>query len=327
MSMSGKERRNSQHNLFHVLIFCLILLAVVLLLVNKRAEEGGHQLYPPQKETASETGEMVVARDAPQPQDIVEPIKVCQTPPGQAATPAGEQCPEDQAVADTEPEPITIPAPQPDPEPETEPEPEPETPPGLPDSTASLGRYFTFSSDLDLRADSFGCQSVFAVISGGKSLDEVRANYQVYQDESLSLAERLAVDGSILYDYIASFDAYLNRSDAKRADDDVMEYFSLYQECKLELTAKNTGSPRKLNDGCGLSFSRNVSLLDDQGGSIGPHGFRQLLCTKAIVSFPPGATDPDIQYFILPASRSPSAIVIDNRDRRGVEAVITVPDN
>ncbi|MYB40468.1 hypothetical protein F4X86_04360 [Candidatus Saccharibacteria bacterium] len=314
--MPGKENRNSQHNVFHVFVFCLILLAVVLLLINKRAE-GGHQLHPPEKETTGGTVETVVANDAPPTQDIIEPAKICQTPAGRIVVPTDTACPEDRAVADTEPEAVETPP--------AEPPAEEETPSDLPAPTARLGQYFTFSPDLDLRADSFGCQSVFRVVSGGKSLDEIRANYRIYQDESLPLAERLAVDGFIFYDYIISFEAYLNNSGAKQPDDDVMEYFNLYQECKLELTAKNTGPARNLNDGCGLSFSRSVNLFDGQGGSIGPHGFRKVLCTKAIVSFPTGATDPDIQYFILPAAAEPTVITIDNRDRPGVEAVITVP--
>ena len=313
--MSARDHRHhAQYHLLHVLLFCLILLVVVLLLVNKRAADT-YQTGLPSDEASS----------AAEVEDEDEPAamtKVCQTPTGAVVVPAADPCPPGQTTAgDNAPheeageQSAALPV-------------EAESPgqPDLPAPTASLGQYFTFGGDLDLRADAFTCQSVRTVVAGGKSLAVVRENYEQYGDESLPLAERLAVDGSIFYEYIDRFDRHLNQAGAKQAADDVVDYLDLYQECALTLTGKHTGpQPRTLPDGCGLSFPRAVSLLTTTGASIGPNSFRALRCTKEIVNLPFGGTNDDTQYFLLKAAAEVAVIVIDNQARPGLEAVIAGP--
>ena len=317
--MPSKLTPNTGHNLLHVLLFCLILLAAVLLLANKRAADNASHdngTTPETPQNQQDQQELAVAsNEAPPAETVTAGSKICQTVGGnETVVPLTDDCPEDRA--DTS-------APAAESSEQGEIEEAATQPQVLPEEPVfKLRQYFTFSDDLDLRVDSFACRSVLKVAGGGRSLDVIRANWRKYRDESSSLDDLLALDRAILYDYIADFDRHLVSKQVKKPADDIISHLDSYQECELRLTAKNTGFARSLNDGCGLSFGRDVSLIDDRDEIISPHHFRSIICTKAIMAFPTGATDPDVQYFVLESGREIKSIVVDNSDRGGVEAVI-----
>ncbi len=334
--MLKEESQAPKHSLPHILLFIFILLLLIFFLIFKQS--GGETTTTEIKNTAHDTS----AEDEKEDQDLQIPneeVGASDSYSGsdnrdqltilQGVSPSSHSCPSDQseeALSDT----ATVECLDDMPvagevQDEKEVDEIPETSEILQPAFANINEPFDFTADLEIRVKSFECKTVLETVttsSNSNDLKKIMENFRKYKDETLSLEERLQVDRSIPYDYIESFNNYLIRNQLKEATGDVSGYFSLYKECVLRLIAKNKGESTYLPDSCGLSFERDVSLIDASNKMYWPNSFRSVLCQKEIKDFPTGATDEDMLYFILPLKVKISAIVFNNKQAADSEEII-----
>ena len=189
----------------------------------------------------------------------------------------------------------------------------------------ALGQPFNFTHrgyKLEIIANRFQCRTIGDIVTklgNGHSLsvilDDFHLYKDLYKDGTLSLSQLLAFDNLGAFEYVGNFEKYLDKNQLKSASDDIIEYFSQYRECSLQLVAKNIGEDSYLPDSCGLSFGGSVSLLDSQGRAyrfLSLSGV-QLRCLKVIIDFPINAEDKDTVYFVLPSEVQAEAVVFQNR--------------
>ena len=198
----------------------------------------------------------------------------------------------------------------------------------------ALGQPFNFTHrgyKLEIITNSFQCRTIGDIVTklgDGNSLSVILDDFylykDLYKDGTPSLSQLLAFDNLGAFGYIDNFEKHLDKHQLKLASDDLIEYFSQYKECSLQLVAKNIGEDSYLPDSCGLSFSRSVSLLDSQGRAyrfLTLSGM-QLSCLKAIIDFPINAKDKDTVYFVLPSEAQAEAVVFQNRSAPSEKTVV-----
>ncbi len=178
---------------------------------------------------------------------------------------------------------------------------------------------------LELSVNSFDCQTLGQLVrqlGQGKTADEIQAAFDQYSQglyhSGISAEERwelLTILGAL--EYMGNLKQQLGQVNTAT----VWQALDDYQECQLDLTAKNIGDDSKFSNGCGLSLDNYVTARVGNDPYEPQYLGEGRACTEAEVPFPSGETTNTRIYFTPPAT-----IIIDSfslkSDQPGASEII-----